>query len=380
MEVVEKKKVLVPKLRFKEFDNLWAEDKFENCSNKISSGKTKPLESGEFNVFGSTGIIGKTNEPTHKGGFILVARVGANAGQINMSYGEFGVTDNTLILSLKDSIDTKFAHDFLLKYNLNRLIFGSGQPLITGGLLKGIKFAFPTLPEQQKIAAFLSAVDEKIQQLRQKKALLEKYKKGLMQKLFPKKAGEAPELRFTQPNGSNYPDWQEKKLGEVAVFLDGKRKPIKSDDRAKMQGEYPYYGASGIIDYVNDFIFDEELVLLGEDGENIISRNLPLAFRVSGKCWVNNHAHVLKSKENYDIDFLAVALERINYVKYNTGTAQPKLNKEVCSGIVLSFPSKEEQQKIADFLSGIDQKINQVETQINQIQTFKKGLLQQMFV
>jgi type I restriction enzyme, S subunit len=113
-------------------------------------------------------------------------------------------------------------------------------------------------------------------------------------------------------------------LGAVSQFLDGKRKPIKESDRARIQGTYPYYGASGIIDYVNDYIFDEEIILLGEDGENIVSRNLPLAFRVSEKCWVNNHAHVIKPNEFTDIGFLTHYLESISYLEYNTGTAQPK--------------------------------------------------------
>src|SRR5690348_5308875 len=99
-----------------------------------------------------------------------------------------------------------------------------------------------------------------------------------------------PKLRFKEFKEK----WTKKKLSDVSVFLDGKRKPIKESERAKMRGSYPYYGASGIIDYVNDFIFDGEIILLGEDGENIVSRNLPLAFKVVGKCWVNNHAHVIQ--------------------------------------------------------------------------------------
>ncbi len=87
-------------------------------------------------------------------------------------------------------------------------------------------------------------------------------------------------------------DWEVKKLDDVCLVLDSKRKPVKSEDRENMKGDIPYYGASGIIDWVNDYIFDEDLILFAEDGENIKTRNLPLAFRVSGKCWVNNHAHV----------------------------------------------------------------------------------------
>lgn len=184
-----------------------------------------------------------------------------------------------------------------------------------------------------------------------------------------------PKLRFPGFDGA----WEEKKLQEVSSFLDGRRKPIKSGDRSKMKGEYPYYGASGIIDYVNNYIFDEELILLGEDGENIISRNSPLAFRVSGKCWINNHAHVIVPKDNTNIDFLTHNLERINYVVYNTGTAQPKLNQEVCRNIPSWFPTLPEQQKIASFLSAVDEKIQQLSRKKELLEHYKKGVMQQLF-
>jgi len=150
-------------------------------------------------------------------------------------------------------------------------------------------------------------------------------------------------------------------------------------DRAKIKGEYPYYGASGIIDYVNDYIFDEEIILLGEDGENIVSRNLPLAFRVSGKCWVNNHAHVIKPNAEYNIDFITQCLENINYLEYNTGTAQPKLNQEVCKLLPLRLPSLGEQTKIANFLRAVDEKITQLTQKHELLNQYKKGVMQKIF-
>lgn len=186
---------------------------------------------------------------------------------------------------------------------------------------------------------------------------------------------DIPQLRFSGFDGK----WKQRRLGEVSNFLDGRRKPIKSEDRSKMKGEYPYYGASGIIDYVNNYIFDEELILLGEDGENIISRNSPLAFRVSGKCWINNHAHVIVPKDNTNIDFLTHNLERINYVVYNTGTAQPKLNQEVCRNIPSWFPTLAEQQKIASFLIAVDEKIQQLSRKKELLEQYKKGVIQQLF-
>lgn len=184
-----------------------------------------------------------------------------------------------------------------------------------------------------------------------------------------------PKLRFPEFEG----EWEEKKLGIISDFLDGRRKPIKESDRAQIKGIYPYYGASGIIDYVNDYIYDEDIILLGEDGENIISRNLPLAFKVTGKCWVNNHAHVIKPKENTDIDFLTQSLERISYINFNTGTAQPKLNQEVCKGIIVDIPSLQEQTKIANFLSAVDDKITQLKKKKELLEQYKKGVMQQIF-
>ena len=133
-------------------------------------------------------------------------------------------------------------------------------------------------------------------------------------------------------------DWNLRQLGDVVTFLDGKRRPVKDADRAKMRGPIPYYGASGIVDYVNDYLFDEDLILLGEDGENILSRNCRLAFRISGKAWVNNHAHVLKPNPDISIGFLTDYLESLNYERFNSGTAQPKLNKQTCFGIPVALP------------------------------------------
>lgn len=173
-------------------------------------------------------------------------------------------------------------------------------------------------------------------------------------------------------------DWEVKELIDVVHFLDGKRKPIKDSDRAKIKGIYPYYGASGVIDYVNDFIFDEELILLGEDGANILNRNSPLAFQVKGKIWVNNHAHVLKPAKNNSIGFITEFLESIKYDKYNTGTAQPKLNKEVCSHIPILCPPLLEQIAIANLFSTWDKAIQTTNNLITQKQNRKDWLIQQL--
>lgn len=186
-----------------------------------------------------------------------------------------------------------------------------------------------------------------------------------------------PKLRFKDNNGNDYPQWEKKKLGDIVQFLDNKRKPLEQSER--IHGKYPYYGASGIIDYINNYIFDEELVLLSEDGANIIDRNYPICYIATGKYWVNNHAHVLKTKSQYLNKFLCEALERLNYNKYNTGTAQPKLNQDICKNILLNIPILHEQEKIANFFSTIDKKIKNLENTITSLENQKKGLLQQIF-
>ena len=172
-------------------------------------------------------------------------------------------------------------------------------------------------------------------------------------------------------------EWDIKALGKISQFLDNQRKPVKENERSF--GIYPYYGASGIIDYVDDYLFDGEYVLLGEDGANIVMRSSPLAFKAKGKMWINNHAHVISPNDNCNIDYLVNILESLNYEKYNSGTAQPKLNREVCESITIPFPPLPEQQKIAEILSTQDKLIELQERKINQLKTLKKGYLQKMF-
>lgn len=173
-------------------------------------------------------------------------------------------------------------------------------------------------------------------------------------------------------------EWKKVCLKDAADFLDHLRKPVSSSDRAKMKGVYPYYGASGIVDYVNDFIYDEPLILLGEDGENILSRNLPLAFLVDGKIWVNNHAHVLRAKEGVNRQYLCAFLESLDYTDLNSGTAQPKLNQEKCKNIEIYLPELEEQTAIAEALSNIDSLIFYVQKLIEKKKAIKQGAMQEL--
>ena len=186
-----------------------------------------------------------------------------------------------------------------------------------------------------------------------------------------------PKLRFKADDGSQFPDWEKKKLEDVVEFLDGQRKPLEAGQR--VSGKYPYYGASGIIDYVEDYIFDEELILLSEDGANILDRNYRVCFLAKGKYWVNNHAHVLRAMDGNVNGFICEQLETFDYRKYNSGGAQPKLNQATCRAIIMNMPSLPEQQKIAEFLSTIDTVIAKQKETVSAWEERKKGMMQKLF-
>ncbi|KAB2928734.1 MAG: hypothetical protein F9K24_21660 [Leptonema illini] len=177
----------VPRLRFPEFRDAgeWEEKSLEKVSISISSGNDKSDPAGLYNLYGSTGVIGKTSTASYKGEFILAARVGVNAGLLTKAVGEFGVTDNTLTITLKNTIHLDFVFHYLDNWSLNKLIFGSGQPLITGNQLKALSIFVPSPSEQQRIADCLSSLDELINAQSARVADLKIFKKGLMQRLFP---------------------------------------------------------------------------------------------------------------------------------------------------------------------------------------------------
>lgn len=238
----------------------------------------------------------------------------------------------------------------------------------------------PTKAEQEAIAGALSDADALIESLEQLIAKKRHIKQGAMQELLTGKKrlpGFQIKPGYKKTEVGVIPeDWGIQTLGEVVSFLDGRRRPVKDSDRTKMQGSIPYYGASGIIDYVKDYLFDEDLILLGEDGENILSRNCRLVFKISGKTWVNNHAHVLKPNTYVSIDFLTDYLETLNYERYNSGTAQPKLNKQTCSGIPLGLPpTKAEQEAIATILSDMDAEITALESKLTKTRALKQGMM-----
>ena len=183
---------------------------------------------------------------------------------------------------------------------------------------------------------------------------------------------EKPKIRFEKFNNK----WKKNKLDKVVDFFDNQRIPIDSGERKA--GPYPYYGASGIIDYVDGYIFNGEYVLLAEDGANIILRSSPIAYLSKGKFWLNNHAHIMRMKTGSN-EFLIQLLEKQNYEKYNTGTAQPKLNGEVVKNITLHFPSDDEQSAIGSLFRTLDELLTSYKDNLTNYQSLKATMLSKMF-
>ena len=140
-----------------------------------------------------------------------------------------------------------------------------------------------------------------------------------------------------------------KSLDEICVNLDSRRKPITATNR--IAGRIPYYGASGIVDYVEDYIFDEDLLLVSEDGANLVMRSTPIAFSIEGKAWVNNHAHVLRFKDKWLRQFVELYLNSIDLSPYITGTAQPKLNQQMLNMIPIPIPNETDIKHIVTTLN-----------------------------
>ena len=170
------------------------------------------------------------------------------------------------------------------------------------------------------------------------------------------------------------------KLKYICSILDQYRKPISADKRSQSGSIlYDYYGASGVIDKIDDYTIDDHVMLIGEDGANLRMRNLPLMYEVNGKAWINNHAHILKPTERVDFYYLFYALEGLDINPYITGSAQPKLSQEKLQNIWVPLPDLEEQQEIATYIRSkcaeIDKLITKKEQLVKELESYKKSLI-----
>jgi type I restriction enzyme, S subunit len=258
-----------------------------------------------------------------------------------------------------------------------KISVGSLSPTINWSALARQEFPLPPLDEQRRIANLLWAANNSISSYQDVFDYSVKLKKAYLAHIFQKGINH---VIFKDTLLGKLPEsWRVLSVGDVCEFLDNLRVPLSSSERAKRKGVYPYYGASGIIDHIDGYLFDESLILLGEDGANIIDRSTPLAFKVAGKIWVNNHAHVLRVKKEFEMDYIVEYLESISYAKYKTGTAQPKLNKENISGIPLPIPPQDEQQIIVKNIHALNDTRVSLMDHIDKLKKLKTSILLELF-
>ena len=389
-----------PKLRFPGFDDPWKAEKLSDFAERVTRKNTNNETSLPLTISSKDGLVdqisyfNKTVASKDMSGYYLLKNgeyaynksysVGYDFGSVKrLDRYDMGALSTLYIcfaLKKHDSDFIKAYFDSLKWYREIYMISAEGAR--NHGLLNvptdeffDTKHYIPQdLAEQRKIANFMIALERRIVAQQSLVDNLKKYKRGVVKAIMTK------QIRFVDKNGKPYPEWSACTLQDAVDFLDGQRKPLESADRAKRQGKYPYYGASGIIDSIDDYIFDEPLILLGEDGANIINRSSPLCFIATGKYWVNNHAHVMRPHKGQNIRFLRELLESLDYTRYNTGTAQPKLNQEKCRTIPLSLPIYEEQCHIADFLAALEHKCAQENEELEGILQTKNALMQQLFI
>ncbi|HCZ9861130.1 Type I restriction-modification system specificity subunit [Staphylococcus aureus] len=381
----------VPELRFPGFEGEWEEKKLGEVAKIYDGTHQTPKYTNEGIKFLSVENIKTLNSSKYiseeafekefkirpEFGDILMTRIGdIGTPNIVSSNEKFAYYVSLALLKTKN-LNSYFLKNLILSSSIQNELWRKTLHVafpkkINKNEIGKIKINYPKKQEQQKIGQFFSKLDRQIELEEQKLELLQQQKKGYMQKIF------SQELRFKDENGNDYPEWEERRFADIFKFHNKLRKPIKENLRVK--GSYPYYGATGIIDYVDDFIFDGNYLLIGEDGANIITRSAPLVYLVNGKFWVNNHAHIL-SPLNGNIQYLYQVAELVNYEKYNTGTAQPKLNIQNLKIIsVVISTNLEEQQKIGSFLSKLDRQIDLEEQKLELLQQRKKTLLKLMFV
>ena len=312
-------------------------------------------QAGRFNLQEGDILIALTG---YIGGVALVRNRDLPA-VLNQRVGLFSVLDES-------RLDNSFLFQLLrnpgMRESIERLGYGSAQPNVSPTLIHNVTIPLPPLSEQRAIAHVLGTLDNKIELNRRMNETLEEMARALFKSWFvdfePVRAkmegrwrrGESfpglptehydlfPDRLVNSELGEIPEGWAVKALGEVVEFHDSKRVPLNSKQRANRQGSYPYYGAAGIMDYVDDFLFDGIYVLAGEDGSVIDADGHPIVQYVWGQFWANNHAHVLKGKNGIGEEHLNLLLQRQNILPFVTGAVQPKLSQLNLKAIPIVLP------------------------------------------
>ena len=381
------KKKNTPKLRFPEFTGEWEEKKLGEIVNinqglqiAISQRYTEQVEDSYFYITNEFLKENSTNKYYIKNppksvqcnkNDILMTRTG-NTGRV-VTNVEGAFHNNFFKITYPEYIDKNFLFYFLtLEQTQNEIMKMAGTstiPDLNHSDFYRIKMSYLSLPEQTKIATFLTAVDEKLTQLKKKKTLLKQYKKGVMQKLF------SQQLRFKDDNNQDFPDWQEKTLGEISKITNGNGDVQDASLEAK-DGWYPFYDRSEIVKYLDRYTFDGEAIIYPGEGQSFFPRYFNGKYGLHQRCYtIKDYCANIHGKYLY----YYLSTQNNYFIAFAVGSTVPSLRLDTFQQAKVLLPSLVEQQKIATFLSAIDEKISHSSAQIEKMEAWKKGLLQQMF-
>lgn len=296
---------------------------------------------------------------------VTVSVHGLNGKKIVGGLHTFVLRDN------KNKTDKYFRqyifHNPKIRNSLQKVANGVSVYGISKTALSKLLLPIPPLPEQNRIVAVLETWDKAIEKLTKKIEVKKAIKKGLMQELL---TGKTRLHGFTDK-------WKTVELRDISISLDNKRIPLNSEDREKRKGQIPYCGANGVVNFIDNFLFDEDIILIAEDGGQFDEYSCrPIAYRMTGKCWVNNHAHVIKAKNGFSQDLLFYLTVHKNILKYLNGGTRAKLNKSELLSIEYFVPSSEKEQvAIANALNVADKELKELEKKLSLLTNQKKYLL-----
>ena len=334
---------------------------------EIKNGKNQKLvenPEGLYPIYGSGGIIGYADKYICEANTVIIGRKGSINNPIYVSEPFWNV-DTAFGLSPKqDILLPRYLFYFCKNYNFEKLNKTVTIPSLTKADLLKIQIDLPSIDEQRRIVDKLIKVETIINLRNYQVQQLDDLIKARFVELFGNPAR----------NMNNYP---KKRFDELCENLDSKRKPITASVREA--GNYPYYGASGIVDYVADYIFDEDILLVSEDGANLLMRSTPIAFSVSGKVWVNNHAHVVRFKNIYMQKYIEIYFSMIDISDQITGSAQPKLNQARLNALEFTVPEDALLLEYYDFVAQIDKSKATVQKALDETQILFDNLMQQYF-
>jgi type I restriction enzyme S subunit len=255
-----------------------------------------------------------------------------------------------------DKAEAKYLHYYLSQERVWADIErnSSGQTNVSRLRLKEPDFLkmeipLPPLAEQQRIVARIEALARRVEEARGLRAQAVEEAEAILKSTRVEIFAELDLEKFGKP------------LSDIATFLDGKRIPLNAQQRKEKQpGDVPYYGASGIVDYINEWLFDETLLLISEDGANIELRSKPIAFVIQGKSWVNNHAHVLRLPDETTAVFLRHYIEGLDVRPFWQGATRPKINKSTLEAIPIPDVPLSEQHRIVAYLDGLQARVDEL--------------------